>query len=123
MRHLFSLSASQYKNKYDKLLGSGHHDETDDDSSTLIDDVNQMDLNHAFCEVNIVPELTPELNAKADDTRASIKKIKDTKSNPLTYCDNNTVIVECIRADGQRLKIHTVNQSAQKIVSNFFGGQ
>lgn len=120
VRHFFSLSSSQYNKKYAQLFGS---DNNLNEDVELIDNINQVEINHPFCEVNIIPDLTPELNAKANEVRTSIKKIKNTKSEPLTYCDNDTVIVECIRSDGHRLKIHTVNKNAQQIVSNFFGGQ
>ena len=43
------------------------------------------------------------------------------KAAPMTTV--NTIIVECCRADGQRLKIHTTHECIETVMNNFYAGQ
>lgn len=62
----------------------------------------------------------PSLTQVASETKKAIATLKSTKTRPEDYLDMSTSIVECIRPDGHRLKIHITNQSLDIVMQTFF---
>ncbi len=63
-----------------------------------------------------VPSLTQAANA----TKQAISQLKSTHTRPADYLDPTTIIVECIRPDGHRLKIHTTCKRVSTVMDAFF---
>ena len=61
----------------------------------------------------------PPLAKTAHTTKEMVKKLKSNDNHLAGYVDLNTVIVEYIRPDGHRLKIHTTNQSLGEVMRAF----
>lgn len=78
----------------------------------------------AFSEAILASEKTPPaippLTQATQQTKQAIKKLKSTVNQPEQRLDTTTVIVECIRADGHRLKIHMTNHRIDVLMQNFF---
>ena len=124
IRRLIGLNTQQYQNKQGQLLKlaasslpkskklTGNTDSTPNNSASQQTD---------FCEavVSSVPALTPEETKKAAKTKASIKQLKTAQYKPEQYLDTSTIIVEYIRPDGHRLKIHTTTQSINHVMQSF----
>ena len=55
-------------------------------------------------------------------TRSDVKSLrkKDHDADPASFIDFSTVVVEFIRADGQRMNIHTTNKSFSELMRVFF---
>ncbi len=116
VRHFFSLSKTQYDSKFKKLFPPS---EPPREGPTTPESSGSKDTD--FCEVTIQPtDTVPSLSDVAHTTSSSIQQLKSNKSDPSTYLDYNTIIVECIRPDGQRLKIHTVQKNVDQILTAFF---
>ena len=74
-----------------------------------------------FCEAVVapIPALTPEETTKAAKTKSATKQLKSAQHKPEHYLDTSTIIVEYIRPDGHRLKIHTTTQSIDHVMQSF----
>lgn len=77
-----------------------------------------------FCEAVVapIPALTPVQTLKTASTKAAIKQLKSTQKKPEEYLSTSTIVVEYIRPDGHRLKIHTTDQSIHHVMHSFSSG-
>ena len=53
-------------------------------------------------------------------TPEQLSKLKSTSNDPSKYLDYSTMILECIRKDGQRLKIHVAKRNLADIMHLFY---
>lgn len=129
LRKLFGLNSQQYKKKHAQLMSEKNGQPatapatppvTEPPASTP--DASTSAAPSPFAEVcvesNAVPPLVPDVQA----TQATLKTIKNTHTPINTFLDPTTVVIECIRQDGQRLKIHTRTQAIDSIVHTFYQG-
>lgn len=76
-----------------------------------------------FCEVNVkssVDQKIPSLTQAAKASKKTLSQLRSTDSSAEHYLDLTTIIVECIRPDGHRLKIHTTTKSLDQVMQAFF---
>ena len=110
LRRMFVLNAQQYKKKYEELAPS---------SKIVAPSL------EPFAEVSIpvklksqyLPERT-KLKA-VEDIKSEITQIKSTKKVSDDFSAIKTIIVELVRPDGYKLKIHTTNDSVDLVMSSF----
>ena len=122
LRRLFGLNSAQYSRKYMTL--------TQEDNSATIDATPKsvktkppMPPPGEFGEaiVSSAQQAVPSLETvAANQTRQALSQLKSTHRQAESYLDINTVIVECIRPDGHRLKIHTTSERLDVVMQNFF---
>lgn len=119
LRQMFGLNSAQYKRKHDQLCSkvvSQHQ--------VAAHQVKQKASQNAaiqFSEVVIADKSTiPPLPSAPRQTKQAIKKIKSNVQKPESYLDMTTVIVECIRPDGHRLKIHTTQTHLAILMQSFY---
>ncbi len=119
LRRIFTLNSQQYNRKYQELMGKAspekkpisHSNEDNKASSRAI----------PLAEAVIKPAINiPPLNTAADKTKKEIKDLKSTATFDISTLDPTTVVVECIRADGHRLKIHMTTQRIDVLMDTFF---
>ncbi len=113
LKRLFDLNSRQYTLKRASLRGDKIKKAPEIHASVSALDDNNPEIN--FCEATIAQEV-PSLT----DTKNNILKLKSSQSKPEEILDLATIIVECIRPDGQRLKIHTTNKNLDRIIGAFF---
>jgi len=122
LKRLFSLNSNQFKIKRNQL-----HQALDHSNSPTKPNAPQSKAENNvavdFCEAVVKsdnPQNIPPLTQAADNTKKAISKLKSTNHKTENYLDITTIIVECIRPDGQRLKIHTTNQSLNIVMKEFY---
>ncbi len=92
LRTLLRLSSTQYHNKYEQLRGTV--------CQTKLTAESNSEDKVKLCQVNIDSSLP--------------------QSKPIAAF--NTIVVECCRADGQVLKIHTTNEHINTVIKAFYAG-
>lgn len=115
LRRMFSLNSSQYKKKQSELNAT--EQPTDENIKK-----NNSPAQANFSEVNVSENIMP-LPSEINHTKQVIKKLKSTDNDVTSYLSNNTMVVECFRPDGGRLKIHTTCERFSEIFHNFFAGE
>ena len=115
---LFSLNNHQYKRKQSQLCLAKNslpeNNQIEEDGSPT---QSQTEPVIDFTEVNI--DSSPSTHPIPPLTSAK-QAIKHLKSNDSHYTPNvTTIIVEYIRPDGYRLKIHTVNNQLDVLLKSF----
>lgn len=119
LRAMFGLNSQQYKKKYAQLITGNTTPETAPVTSTPLPAA-PAKPNNAFAEVCVESQAAPSLASEVQATKDTIKAIKQTKIDLDELLDPNTVVVECIRNDGHRLKIHTCSQRIDVILQAFY---
>ena len=122
VRTLFSMNTEQYNRKY-KLLVSDHGKSLNKQDTSA----RQNNTTNPLCEVKVEP---PELSNKVTEpvplatvsstTKSDVQMLKSTRNESLDSIDLKTIIVECIRPDGNRLKIHATNKSINEVMACFY---
>ena len=122
LRKMFGLNSEQYNRKRLQLSNA-----VPPPASKLTTTDSKQDKPVQFGEAIVVKQpaqdiqpLSAETTAAATRTRQTIKKLKSSDYQEKSYIDTTTVIVECIRDDGQRLKIHTTNDRLDVILNTFY---
>ncbi len=119
LRQLFRLNSGQYDRKYQALMGK-----TSSEEKTITHpnkDNKPSSRAIPLVEAVIKPAINiPSLNTAADKTKKEIKDLKSTAAFDISTLDPTTVVVECIRADGHRLKIHMTTQRVDVLMETFF---
>lgn len=119
LRQLFKLNSAQYNRKYQAL--NGELSSARPVSNSSVEDKATSSTSPAFGEAIINPAIDkPTLQAAADKTKQAVKVLKSTKPFETSLLDPTTAVVECIRSDGHRLKIHITTQYLDAIVETFF---
>lgn len=119
LRQFFKLNSEQYNRKNQELMGKASPEKKPINHSN---EENKASL-PATPLVEAVPtpdSNIPPLKAAADNTKKAMKSLKSTKPFETSMLDSTTVVVECIRADGQRLKIHMTAQRLDVVMEAFF---
>jgi hypothetical protein len=120
IRRTFSINSQQYEKKKKEFATNLRlppeliNNEDTHCSNNEVEDI--------FCEVSISPDPpadVPPLAKVAKKTKQSVTTLKSTTSKPHDYLDMTTIIVEYLRPDGHRLKIHTTSASIDKVMSAF----
>jgi len=119
LRQLFRLNSGQYDRKYQALMGN-----TSSEGKTITQPNKDNKGSSGvipLVEAVIKPAINiPPLNTAADKTKKEIKDLKSTAAFDISTLDATTVVVECIRADGDRLKIHMTTQRLDVVMETFF---
>ena len=123
LRSLFSLNSGQYTKKREQLKSKAALKPNQNDQ--VPSKANKPRSLVEFGEVSVVSTApprsdVPSLTQAASQNRQAVKKLRSTESSPDHYLDTTTIIVECIRPDGHRLKIHTTNNRLDTIMQAFF---
>ncbi len=120
LKRTFSLNSKQYEERKNQMVGGNAkaNKQIDDSNPTASAD----ESSPLFCEAKITPDVTPNipsLSATIQKNKRAVATLKSTANKPEDYLDMTTIIVEYIRPDGHRLKIHTTNESIDKLMSAF----
>ena len=121
LKRLFSLNTMQYRKKQEQSTQT--HSETPVESSSSGSVEVEQKNAVQFGEAVVVHEETqdvPPLTQAANQTKSAISQLKATSDRMDSYLDTTTVIVECIRDDGHRLKIHTTSERLDIVMRTFF---
>ena len=113
IRQIFAISKQTYLSKRTELQGK----------KNVCQSQPAHNLSSGFSEavINDMPswlDETPRLTNMATTTKP-LKKT-DHDAYPASFLDLSTVVVEFIRADGQRMKIHTTDKSFRELMRVFF---
>lgn len=124
LRSIFSINSKQYKIKHDQLMLKKPK-KLDDINSKNNSAIDQARAKPNFCEVKIAPSISdnvPPLTSEReiDKAKKHIKTLRSNSNDPESYLSLNTVIVECVHPNGQKLKIHTTNQSLAEVMQAFY---
>ena len=123
IRRLFGLNTQQYRNKQSQLIkpATPLSKVKKSGDNVVLKPNNSASTQDDFCEAVLspVPALTPEEINKAAKTHAAVKQLKSTQHKPEHYLEPSTIIVEYIRPNGHRLKIHTTTQSIAHVIQIF----
>lgn len=130
IRQVFSISKNNYLHKHAELLqdkgaptqvkqgqGGQRHKQESDFHAPQHGSVPSVFSEAIISEETMqssLPDSTPRL------TKADIRSLKKPDPHPSTFLDLSTIVVEFIRADGQRMKIHTTKQSFKELIDVFF---
>ncbi len=126
LRRTFGLNSQQFKTKKSQLLDDEIASVTTVDN--CLTDKNTLSVTHEpqFCEAIVssetatnTPTLTSVESEKAMATKISVEQLKSTQQKPNSYLNMSTIIVEYIRPDGHRLKIHTTTESIHHVMQSF----
>jgi len=120
LKRLFALSSSQYNIKKKEFCQrpTASSSVSSDKPNVAIKKTEEL---VSFCEAAVPPVvMEPFLTEKIKSTQQTLSKLKSTDNNSSHYLDTTTIIVECIRPDGHRLKIHTTNQSLNIVMATFY---
>jgi len=112
IRTIFSLNSQQYKKKRDELTAKTVEEKPIVEST--------QPPPEPFAQVCVENSNVPPLSSNAQISKDIIKNIKATKTETGHFLDPTTIVVECIRQDGQRLKIHTCTQQIDVILHTFY---
>lgn len=121
LKRMFSLNSTQYRNKKEQLI-QAQSEPTVDPSSSEYTEVEEKDAVQ-FSEAIVAHEGqqdVPPLTQAANQTKSAISQLKSTSDRMDSYLDTTTVIVECLRDDGHRLKIHTTSERLDIVMRTFF---
>jgi hypothetical protein len=100
VRIFLGITSIQYAERYRKL-------------SPKLNSPKTPDTPTAFCEASIAPD-------RENQTRSSVQTLRSNKPALESYIDTSTIIVECIKPDGHRIKIHAVQKNIREIMLAFF---
>jgi len=107
LRRIFSLNSQQYNKKHEQLINSSNTPELSFEPFVAVEVSNKI-------EHKITPKQT-----KLKEVKSEISQIKSTKKVSEDFSAIKTIIVELVRPDGYKLKIHTTNDSVDLIISTF----
>jgi hypothetical protein len=115
IRQIFAITKQTYFNKRLQLLGKeppqAEHDEQTPKPVSA-------DFSEAIISDN--PLQSPLTPAAPPLTRPDPKCLQKADPHPASFLDYSTVVVEFIRADGKRMKIHTTDKSFRELMRVFF---
>jgi len=123
LKCLFTLNSRQYDLKRHQLYQSRDQSITPVGLTKNQSTPKQSDSPVGFCEAVVKTErqqTIPALTQAASNTKKALSTLKSTHQKAESYLDLTTIIVECIRPDGQRLKIHTTSKSLDTVMQAFF---
>ena len=116
LRRIFSLNSRQYTKKHNELVVEPASADSNNKPAVCDPPVNFCEVRVKHPEEEVIPPLTPAV----EKTKQALSKLRSPDNSPEQYLDYTTVIIECIREDGQRLKIHTTNNSLDNVMHAFF---
>ena len=125
LRSLFGLNSTQYAKKREELKASSSKKSNPSTSPKIPPQVPEPVNPATFAEVSVTSSASPQaqvlsLAQAAANNQQAVKHLRSTNTSPEQYLDTTTIIVECIRPDGHRLKIHTTNSRIDVIMQAFF---
>lgn len=126
LRRIFGLNSEQYRKKHTQhyqLQTSSRPNVTKAHSINGVTKANNVaPIQFSEAMIDNAGQHSPilPLAQAAQKTKQAISQLKSTDNNPERYLDTSTIIVECIRPDGHRLKIHTTNHRLDVVMRAFF---
>jgi len=126
LRRMFGLNSEQYRKKRgqhtrEKISApKAVSDLQPVDNTVKTNNVTSIQFSEAAIEGGAAQLPVPSLTQAAKKTKQAITKLKSTDNTPESYLDTSTIIVECIRPDGHRLKIHTTTHRLDLVMQTFF---
>ena len=122
---LFNLNSEQYKKKRAQLnpVQNTHVEKRSAPNFPKLKSNIEQDTPVQFCEAVVTskPEkVIPTLAQAAQKNKRAVAKLKSPNNQSENYLDTMTIIVECIRPDGHRLKIHTTTDRLEYVMQAFF---
>jgi len=125
LRKIFGLNSVQYRRKKTELCATENSTmaELPSIEATTVQERESHSSTAslpAFGEVVSLESSTISVPGLHGTTKADLTQLKSNKNESLSFLDNSTIIVECIRPDGYRLKIHTTNSSLDTVMNTFF---
>lgn len=124
LKRLFNLNSQQYAIKQNQLAAPNNQPSSPSELKESCDSSKQSDNKVDFCEAVIessAQDNIPSLAEAANATKKAVSQLKSTNNNSANYLDPTTIIVECLRPDGHRLKIHITSKSVNTVMEAFFG--
>jgi len=119
LRRLFALNTQKYNLKYQELMEKNSPDKKPISHSNENNKASLPAIPLGEAVLTSGTNITIS-KAAADKTKKAMTSLKSTKSFEISTLDATTVVVECIRADGQRLKIHMTTQRLDVLMETFF---
>ena len=125
LRRLFGLNSQQYNKKRDRFDSTKKLRCDDEPVKTSKDNKQNHQEPAALFAQAIVDGYSqqnsaPPLTSSTEKTKQAVKHLKSPDKKPEKYLDNTTIIVECIRDDGHRLKIHMTTCRLETLMQSFF---
>ena len=125
LRSLFGLNSAQYTKKREQLKAPPTKKSNPIASTKTPSKASEPINSETFAEVSVTSSAPPQaevpsLAEAAANNQQAVKHLRSTNTSPEQYLDTTTIIVECIRSDGYRLKIHTTNNRVDAIMQAFF---
>jgi hypothetical protein len=114
IRAIFGINNKQYNYKYEELTRAGLP------PLKRAPNKSEQESKINFCEVNVGNNDELRLSTESSATAKAVSYLKSNDNDPATYLDLSTIIVECIRSDGKRLKIHTTTKKIPEVMKAFF---
>jgi len=119
LRQFFKLNSDQYNRKHQALMGGSSPEEKPTNSS--VEEKQTLSPSITFGEAVVNPDTDiPSLKAAAGKTKKAVKVLKSTEPFEISMLDPTTAVIECIRSDGHRLKIHITTQRLDALIETFF---
>lgn len=113
IKKLFSLNSQQYSKKYTQLMAT-EENKAELSTSTEPAQFSEVEVSSEPL-INVVPSLT----GKVQVANEAVAHLKSPDNSLKTYVDIKTIVVEYIRPDGHRLKIHTTTSSIADVMQAF----
>lgn len=118
IRKLFNLNTQQYNQKHQSLMEKQSSEDKIINNS--IEESKQISPAITFGEAVVTSDVDiPRLDAATDKTKKAMKTLKSTAPFETNLLDPTTAVVECIRADGHRLKIHITALRLEVLMQTF----
>ncbi len=121
LKRIFSLNSGQHDKKKHQLTGGPKRVSKEADANNPTKTL-AGESSSPFCEAKVTadaPSKIPSLSTTLQKNKRAVATLKSTVNKPEDYLDMSTIIVEYIRPDGHRLKIHTTNDSIDKLMCAF----
>lgn len=122
LRRTLGLNSKQYNIKHAQLTGTADNacEPKADKVEPKIGSAASIDFSEAIISDKAAQNQIPSLSKATEKAKQAIKQLKSTNNEPVWDLDNSTIIVECVRPDGYRLKIHTTNCRLDIVMKTFF---
>jgi hypothetical protein len=124
LRKIFGLNSTQYSRKRTELCSSSESEQSGNKQSISKESADVAAKGgsaNGFGEAVVEPLVSAAIPSLNGTTKTDLSKLKSTKDDGFSFLAQSTIIVECIRSDGHRLKIHTTNNSLAAVMQSFFG--
>lgn len=121
LRKLFTLNSQQYKKKFNQFYPPENLADVKPKAEVALEPVVSTPEASTLESQSVqFAQAVPSLNQASQKTKLAVTQLKSTDNNHERYLDHSTIIVECIRPDGHRLKIHTTDSRIDLVMKSFY---